>query len=102
MLPTPQEMGYLLVGSKIDPHDWGLPTGGLPPAQQIVSEVMRQAPNGNIVLLHDGGGDRSHTLSALPGIIDALRRRGDKLVRRRDLIGRTRADVRIHISPEEQ
>ncbi len=102
MLPIPQEMGYLLVGSKIDPHDWGLPNGGLPPATQIVSEVMRQAPNGNIVLLHDGGGDRSHTVAALPGIIDGLRAQGYQLVLVSDLIGKTRAEVMVPITPQEQ
>src|SRR5438445_7152262 len=67
-----------------------------------MTEVMRQAPNGNIVLLHDGGGDRSHTLAALPGIIDALRAQGYQLVLVSDLIGRTRAEVMVPITPQEQ
>ena len=30
LLPMPQSMGYMLVGARIDPHDWGEP-GGVPP-----------------------------------------------------------------------
>ena len=95
-LPIPQSMGYLLVGSRIDPHDWGEP-GGVPPAppQEIVKRVIEQAEHGvgNIVLLHDGGGDRSHTIEALPGIIEGLRSAGFQLVLASDLIGQTRAQA---------
>ena len=37
-------MGYLLVGARIDPHDWGEP-GGVPPApaKVIVQRVLEQA-----------------------------------------------------------
>ena len=35
---------------------------------------------GNIILLHDGGGNRSETLKALPQIIDGLRQRGYEIV----------------------
>jgi peptidoglycan/xylan/chitin deacetylase (PgdA/CDA1 family) len=37
--------------------------------------VLQQARPGSIVLLHDGGGDRSATVEALPRIIDGLKRR---------------------------
>jgi peptidoglycan-N-acetylglucosamine deacetylase len=95
-LPLPQSMGYLLVGARIDPHDWGEP-GGVPPApaQVIAQRVIEQAKQGvgNIVLLHDGGGDRSHTIQALPDIIDGLRAEGFQLVLASDLIGQMRAQV---------
>ena len=95
-LPLPQSMGYLLVGARIDPHDWGEP-GGVPPApaKVIAQRVIEQAKQGvgNIVLLHDGGGDRSHTIQALPDIIDGLRAEGFQLVLASDLIGQTRAQV---------
>ena len=95
-LPLPQSMGYLLVGARIDPHDWGEP-GGVPPAPAnvIAQRVIEQAKQGvgSIVLLHDGGGDRSHTIQALPGIIDGLRAAGFQLVLASDLIGQTRAQV---------
>jgi peptidoglycan/xylan/chitin deacetylase (PgdA/CDA1 family) len=35
---------------------------------------------GSIVLMHDGGGDRSQTIAALPKIVRRLRRKGYGLV----------------------
>ena len=35
---------------------------------------------GRVILLHDSGGDRSQTVAALPGLIDALRAQGFTLV----------------------
>jgi peptidoglycan-N-acetylglucosamine deacetylase len=35
---------------------------------------------GSIVLLHDGGGDRSQTVKALPEIVRGIRAKGLKLV----------------------
>jgi peptidoglycan/xylan/chitin deacetylase (PgdA/CDA1 family) len=75
-LPYPQELGYLIVGQRIDPDDWSLRDGKPIPAKEIVDSVLKQENKGNIILLHDGGGDRSQTLAALPQIIDALRAKG--------------------------
>ena len=36
MLPVPQAMGYIIVGAQIDPHDWGEPNGGPPPAADVI------------------------------------------------------------------
>jgi len=41
----------------------------------IISNVLANAHPGTIVELHDGGGDRSETVAALPAIINGLRRR---------------------------
>jgi peptidoglycan/xylan/chitin deacetylase (PgdA/CDA1 family) len=46
----------------------------------IVNSVLSGAQPGAIVLMHDGGGDRSETVAALPTIISRLRARGYKLV----------------------
>src|SRR6202041_726181 len=62
MLPIPQAMGYIIVGAQIDPHDWGEPNGGAPPATDvIVQRVLHDATlgRGNIILMHDGGGNRA-------------------------------------------
>src|SRR5438045_9220767 len=75
-LPIAQEMGYLIVGQKIDPHDWRQPYGKQVPAQEIIDGVLRQANNGNIILFHDGGGDRSQTVAAVPQTMEQLRARG--------------------------
>ena len=104
LLPIPQSLGYAIVGSRIDPHDWGENNGQPPaPASTIVQRVLAdaEANRGNIVLLHDGGGDRSHTVAALPGIIDGLRAKGFQLVSVSDLLGESRAQVMPSLTHHE-
>jgi peptidoglycan-N-acetylglucosamine deacetylase len=101
-LPVAQDMGYLIVGQKIDPHDWQQRDGKQIPAKEIIDGVLRQAEDGNIILFHDGGGDRSQTLSALPQVIDALRKQGYDFVSVSDLIGKTRAEVMTPLTPTER
>jgi peptidoglycan-N-acetylglucosamine deacetylase len=101
-LPLPQEMGYLIVGQRIDPNDWRQRNGKQIPAQEIVDNVLRQASKGNIVLFHDGGGDRSETVAALPQVIDTLRAKGYQIVPVPELIGKTRAEVMLPLSTEER
>ena len=77
MLPIPQAMGYIIVGARIDPHDWGELNGGAPPPDghdRAARAARRDAGKGNIILMHDGGGDRANTVAALPQIIDGLAR----------------------------
>jgi len=47
-----------------------------PPPEAIVGSVLGQVKPGGVVLMHDGGGDRSATLAALPEVIDRLRADG--------------------------
>jgi cellulose synthase/poly-beta-1,6-N-acetylglucosamine synthase-like glycosyltransferase/spore germination protein YaaH/peptidoglycan/xylan/chitin deacetylase (PgdA/CDA1 family) len=102
-LPYPQDMGYVIVGQKIDPDDWRMTEDQRQrPAQEIADDVMRQAKNGNIVLLHDGGGDREQTLAALPLIIDELRAQGYEFASVADLIGKQRADIMVPLSFRER
>jgi peptidoglycan-N-acetylglucosamine deacetylase len=49
-------------------------------SEQIVSNVVENARSGSVILLHDGGGDRTETLKALPEIIHQLRAKGFKFV----------------------
>jgi peptidoglycan/xylan/chitin deacetylase (PgdA/CDA1 family) len=51
-----------------------------PGTRAIVQRAVDGARNGAIILLHDGGGDRSQTLAALPAIVHRLRARGYQLV----------------------
>jgi peptidoglycan/xylan/chitin deacetylase (PgdA/CDA1 family) len=57
-----------------DSLDWRTTT------QSLMENVMRQANSGGIVLMHDGGGNRSKTVEALPNIIAQLRKEGYKFV----------------------
>ena len=59
-----------------DSEDWKHGTG----SATVHNNVMRYVSPGGIALMHDGGGNRSATVAALPGIIDAIRARGYKLV----------------------
>ena len=104
MLPIPQSMGYIIVGAQIDPHDWGEVNGGPPPtANEIVQRVLHDATQGkgNIILMHDGGGERASTAAALPLIIDGLRAQGYELVSVADLLHQTRAQVMQPLSQQE-
>jgi cellulose synthase/poly-beta-1,6-N-acetylglucosamine synthase-like glycosyltransferase/spore germination protein YaaH/peptidoglycan/xylan/chitin deacetylase (PgdA/CDA1 family) len=104
-LPNAQAMGYLIVGARIDPHDWGEPGGIAPASAQVITQrVLDQARGnaGNIVLLHDGGGDRTQTVLALPKIIDGLRAAGFTIVPVSDLVGQTRAQLMPALSFRER
>jgi peptidoglycan/xylan/chitin deacetylase (PgdA/CDA1 family) len=59
----------------IDPGDWRRPG-----SRAIARSVLSAARPGGIIELHDGGGDRSQTLAALPAIVKGLRRRHYELV----------------------
>jgi cellulose synthase/poly-beta-1,6-N-acetylglucosamine synthase-like glycosyltransferase/peptidoglycan/xylan/chitin deacetylase (PgdA/CDA1 family) len=63
--------GYIVVLADRDTEDWRLP--GVP---QIVQAGAPTGTAGEIVLLHDGGGDRSQTVEALPALIDRYRAAG--------------------------
>ena len=46
----------------------------------LIDNVLKNVQPGRIVLMHDGGGDRSATVKALPQIISALRQQGYRFV----------------------
>lgn len=57
--------GLTVVQWNVDPRDWSRPG-----ADVIYQRVLTQTSAGSIILLHDGGGDRSQTVTALPMIIE--------------------------------
>ena len=90
-----QNLGYIMVGVRIDPDDWQLPVT----ADQIVQRTIDRAKDSNpdtrgeIILLHDSGGDRSATVEALPRLIHELKARGYRFVAVSDLAGLSRDQV---------
>jgi len=94
-----QDLGYVIVGDKIDTSDWDEHPRKTP--QEITDSVFQQMHDmqtrpwmqGSIILLHDGGGDRAATVAALPVLIQALRDRGYTIVPVSQLMGKTRAQV---------
>jgi cellulose synthase/poly-beta-1,6-N-acetylglucosamine synthase-like glycosyltransferase/spore germination protein YaaH/peptidoglycan/xylan/chitin deacetylase (PgdA/CDA1 family) len=87
-----QKQGYLTVGLRIDPDDWKKPD-----PQHIVATTIARLQDtnrpGQIVLLHDSGGDRSRTVEALPTLIDEIRAHGYRLVSVAQLAGMTDAQA---------
>lgn len=69
-------LGERVILWSVDPADWHV---GIT-ARQIATRVLGAVRPGSIVILHDGGGDRTATIHALPMIIKAIRHRGLRLV----------------------
>ena len=55
----------------VDPADWRRP-----PAAEIAQHIVDHARDGAVVLLHDGGGDRSQTVLGLDTALSELSSRG--------------------------
>ncbi|MBE9198144.1 MULTISPECIES: polysaccharide deacetylase family protein [unclassified Nodularia (in: cyanobacteria)] len=62
---------YAIIMWSSDSLDYSRPT-----VPNLVNNVFRTAEPGGIVLLHDGGGNRSSTVQALPAIISKFRQQG--------------------------
>jgi peptidoglycan/xylan/chitin deacetylase (PgdA/CDA1 family) len=69
-----------------DAHDYEQTTS----VDRIVRQTLQSLTPGGIVLMHDGGGDRSKTVQALPRIIEGARDRGFRFVALRDVRVKTR------------
>jgi peptidoglycan/xylan/chitin deacetylase (PgdA/CDA1 family) len=76
VLAAARRRGLRVVLWSVDPEDWRAGTT----RKQIVRRVLDAVGPGSIVLLHDGGGDRSATVRALPAIIKGIRAKGLRLV----------------------
>lgn len=96
-----QQLGYTNVGLHVDAEDWQRPG-----VQAIVQNVLQgvaaglpqnQLPNckfdlsdcrtGEIILMHDAGGDREQTIKALPIILEDLKKQGYQFVPVGELVG---------------
>jgi peptidoglycan-N-acetylglucosamine deacetylase len=68
-------LGLSTILWNVDPKDWSRPG-----TDAIIKNVLSSTHNGSIILMHDGGGDRSETVAALPTIITTLEQRGFQFV----------------------
>jgi peptidoglycan/xylan/chitin deacetylase (PgdA/CDA1 family) len=82
VIATAGSLGMQTILWDVDPTDWATPG-----AAAVYSRVVSAARPGSIILMHDGGGDRSGTLAALPRIIDTLRARGYRFATVSELLG---------------
>ncbi|WP_338465685.1 glycosyltransferase [Novosphingobium sp. ZN18A2] len=93
-----QDHGYTVVGLHADSEDWTRPG-----VQTIVDNTMAGVTgatadrSGNIVLMHDGGGNRSETVAALPIVIRRLEAQGYRFVPVSTLAGLSRDQSMPHI-----
>jgi peptidoglycan/xylan/chitin deacetylase (PgdA/CDA1 family) len=74
LVPYSQKKGYSINLWSADSSDYYVST------PLIIDNVLSNAKPGGIVLMHDGGGDRSQTVAALPQIISSLQKQGYKFV----------------------
>ena len=106
---------YVTVGEKVDPQDWNLkvdlPKGQwrTKTSQDIVNDVLSQIKRfkdtneeGNIILLHDAGGNRDATVAALKQFVPMLQQQGYSFVSVSELMGQTRAQVMPDTPPSER
>jgi peptidoglycan-N-acetylglucosamine deacetylase len=75
--------GMLTIQWDVDPHDYVFSEK----PHYIVGAVSKAVRGGSIVVMHDGGGDRSRTLRALPLLLHRLRHHGYKVVAIDQLLG---------------
>lgn len=62
------------IGWNIDTHDWRRP------GVEAIETTLLAAQPGNIILMHDGGGDRSQTIQALANALPVLKEQGFEFV----------------------
>lgn len=70
-----KKKNYLIAMWKADSVDYSRPG-----VDKVVNRVMKEIQNGGMILMHDGGGDRSQTVKAVPIIINKLKKQGYKFV----------------------
>ncbi|HZQ26935.1 MAG TPA: polysaccharide deacetylase family protein, partial [Acidimicrobiales bacterium] len=63
--------GMRVLGWSIDPHDYERP-----PADELLNRILPKIRPGSVILLHDGGGDRSQTVAVLRPLIQHLKAMG--------------------------
>jgi cellulose synthase/poly-beta-1,6-N-acetylglucosamine synthase-like glycosyltransferase/peptidoglycan/xylan/chitin deacetylase (PgdA/CDA1 family) len=89
-----QALGYIEVTANLDTLDWE--NLSVPQMKdQVFGALTNPNPDlrGNVILMHDSGGDRSRTLVLLPQLIDDLRAKGYQFVPLSELAGFKRDDV---------
>jgi len=79
---------YLIVLANYDSEDWTRPG-----VSRIVHNASPPGRTGGIVMFHDGGGNRSETITALARLIPLLRARGFRFVTVSELAGLPRSAI---------
>ena len=80
IIPNLKDYVVAEVGWNVDTEDWRKPG-----ADKIEKAILSVKP-GDVVLMHDGGGDRSETVAALKEALPKLREQGYKFVTINELL----------------
>ena len=70
-----KRLGMRVVLWSIDPKDWARPG-----SRKIARRILDRVRPGSVILMHDGGGNRSQTVAALKKVLKGLHARGYKMV----------------------
>ena len=84
-----EKKNYTIAMWSVDSIDYRRPS-----AQKLVKNVIGKVQPGGIVLMHDGGGNRSTTVKALPQIIAQLKEQGYSFVTVPELLELTSSPVK--------
>ena len=82
------------IGWNVDTNDWQKP------GANVVFDRIMQVEPGNIVLMHDGGGDRSQTVEALRNALPKLREAGYRFITMNELLAYAPPDISAEASVE--
>ncbi|MGB8996388.1 MAG: polysaccharide deacetylase family protein, partial [Pseudonocardiaceae bacterium] len=74
VLSAVQDLQLVPVGWDIDPRDWSRP------GTALVTSRLLAAREGDILLCHDGGGNRAQTLESLHTVLPVLKGHGLQFV----------------------
>ncbi|MGN6207168.1 glycosyltransferase [Asticcacaulis sp.] len=110
-----QKLGYTDIGLHVDSEDWTKPgvdkiiqntlDGVHDGVASEQSAACKTSPDdcrsGQVILMHDSGGERSQTLKALPVIIRKLKAEGYQFVPVGDLVGLSRDQVMPQLSGQD-
>jgi cellulose synthase/poly-beta-1,6-N-acetylglucosamine synthase-like glycosyltransferase len=77
-----REAGYLTVLTTQDSEDWRRPG-----TDQVIANATPKGTAGQVLLMHDAGGDRSQTMAALQKLIPVLKARGFRFATVSDAVG---------------
>jgi cellulose synthase/poly-beta-1,6-N-acetylglucosamine synthase-like glycosyltransferase/peptidoglycan/xylan/chitin deacetylase (PgdA/CDA1 family) len=76
------QSGYVIALANYDAEDWRRPG-----VDEIVRNATPPGRKGGVILMHDGGGDRSETVAALERLVPELRAKGFQFVGLNTLLG---------------
>nr|WP_102694428.1 polysaccharide deacetylase family protein [Rummeliibacillus pycnus] len=84
MINTAQKSGFKVViwSWHLDTQDWKNPG-----VRRIVRKVLNGTTPGDVILFHDGGGNRTQTIKSLEQILPILQKKGYKFVTISELMG---------------